>query len=248
MHVMLASMASSATSSSRVETVVAQVRQGVFEGRYPPGTALRELTLARELAVSQATVREALQRLQYTGLVTRVPNVGSTVTRLSVKEVRERVELRTILEVKAALEAAVRMRAPEFAELERRLAELDRAVESDRYFEAAQADLQFHRYIWLCSGNETVYRHLELVTVPLFAFMSIVRSQGLERLGRTVEAHRPLVEALRSGNAERIRREFEKGVTSAYGRFLEGGEEHAVLAALGLLDAAGPAPSTSSNP
>ena len=36
---------------------------------------------------------------------------------------------------------------------------------------AAQADLQFHRYIWQCSGNETICRHLELVTVPLFAFI-----------------------------------------------------------------------------
>jgi DNA-binding GntR family transcriptional regulator len=229
-------MASSETSSSRVETVVMQLRQGVFEGRYPPGIALRELTLARDLSVSQATVREALQRLQYTGLVTRTPNIGSTVTRLSVKEVRERVELRAILEVKAALESRTRMGEPEFAELERRLAALDAAVASDGYYEAAQADLQFHRYIWQCSGNETLSRHLELVTVPLFAFISIVRSQGLERLVNTVEGHRPLVDALRSGNPERIRVEFEIGATSAYGRFLEGGQGHAVLAAFGLLD------------
>ncbi|HXA52158.1 MAG TPA: GntR family transcriptional regulator [Candidatus Acidoferrum sp.] len=228
-------MASSATSSSRVETVVMQLRQGVFEGRYPPGTALRELTLARELSVSQATIREALQQLQYTGLVTRTPNVGSMVTRLSVKEVRERVELRTLLEVKAALEARTNMGQEEFAELERRLAALETAVASDSYFEAAQADLEFHRYIWQCSGNETICRHLELVTVPLFAFISILRSQGLERLVNTVEGHRPLVDALRSGSARQIRVEFEKGATSAYGRFL-GGDGHAVLAAFGLLD------------
>lgn len=229
-------MASSATSSSRVESVVNELRQGVFEGRYPPGTPLRELTLARDLSVSQATVREALQRLQYTGLVTRTPNIGSVVTRLSVKEVRERVELRAILEVKAALEACTHMAEPEFAELENRLSALERAVAEDSYFEAAQADLHFHRYIWQCSGNETICRHLELVTVPLFAFMSIIRSQGLERLVNTVEAHRPLVDTLRSGDPAQIRAEFEKGATSAYGPFLQGGQEHAVLAAFGLLD------------
>lgn len=229
-------MATSASSASRVETVVMQLRQAVFEGRYPPGTPLRELTLARDLSVSQATIREALQRLQYTGLVTRTPNVGSTVTRLSVKEVKERVELRALLEVMAALEAAPKMGDVEFTELERRLAALDSAVGSDSYYEAAQADLQFHRYIWQCSGNETLSRHLELVTVPLFAFMSIVRSQGLEKLVNTVEGHLPLIEALRSGDAGRIRVEFEKGATSAYGRFLAPGQDHAVLSALGLLE------------
>jgi DNA-binding GntR family transcriptional regulator len=194
--------------------------------------------LAHELSVSQATVREALQRLQYAGLVSRRPNLGSTVTRLSVKEVRERVELRAVLEVKAAVEAALRMRDQEFAELETRLTTLNAAVETDRYYEAAQADLQFHRYIWQCSGNDTLCRHLELLTVPLFAFMSILRSQGLERLVNTVAEHRPLIDVLRSGDEARIRAEFLQGATSAYGMFLEGGQEHAVLAAFGLLEPA----------
>src|SRR6266404_2075560 len=228
-------MASSPAPSSRVDAVVTQLRKGVFEGRYPPGTPLRELTLARELSVSQATVREALQRLQYTGLVTRKPNVGSAVTRLSVKEVRERVELRTILEVMAAVEASGRMRKEEFEELEGRLSALEAAVESDRYYEAAQADLHFHRYVWQCSGNDTLCRHLELLTVPLFAFMAILRSQGLERLVAVVEAHRPLVSALRSKDAVQIRDVFQKGATSAYGMFLGSGPAHAVLAAFGLL-------------
>jgi DNA-binding GntR family transcriptional regulator len=235
---MLPSMVSLQNSSSRVDSVVMELRQGVFEGRYPPGTALRELTLARELSVSQATIRDALQRLQHTGLVTRTPNVGSTVTRLSVKEVRERVELRAMLEVKAAMEASARMGEAEFTELESRLAQLDAAVESDRYYEAAQADLQFHRYVWFCSGNETLSRHLELVTVPLLAFVSILRSQGLERLAQSVEAHRPLVDALRSRDAGEIRAVFERGATSAYRMFLEPGQEQALLAAFGLLEPA----------
>lgn len=230
-------MASSPVSSSRVEAVVTQLRQGFFEGKYPPGTPLRELVLARELSVSQATIREALQRLQYTGLVTRIPNVGSSVTRLSVKEVRERVELRALLEVKAALDASKNMGEAEFEELERRLSALNSAVETDRYYESAQADLQFHRYIWECSGNETLCRHLELLTVPLFAFMSILRSQGLEKLVNVVEAHSPLVEALRSQDAVKIREEFQKMATSAYQMFLGNGPEHAVLAAFGFLEA-----------
>jgi len=235
---MLAWMAVSATSSSRVEAIVMQLRQGVFEGRYPPGTPLRELTLARDLSVSQATVREALARLQYTGLVTRIPNVGSAVTRLSVKDVRERVELRALLEVKAALEARLHVGEAEFAELERRLEVLETAAAANSYYETAQADLQFHRYIWQCSGNDTLCLHLELVTVPLFAFVSIVRSQGLERLISTLADHRPLIEALRSADPVQVRAEFEKSATGAYKRFLEGDPGRAELSAFGVLDPA----------
>ena len=45
--------------------------------------------------------------------------------------------------------------------------------------------------------------------------MSILRSQGLERLLNLVEAHRPLVTALRSQDPIQIRAEFQKGATPA---------------------------------
>ena len=62
-----------------------------------PGDPLRELHLARELGVSQATVREGLVQLERLGLVVRTPNIGTHVTKLSRQEIEERVELRKLL-------------------------------------------------------------------------------------------------------------------------------------------------------
>ncbi len=213
------------------------IREGIFQGRFAPGTPLRELSLARELNVSQATIRDALQRLEHAGLVTRKPNVGTTVTRLSPKDVRERVALRSMLEVMAAEAAAGRMTEADFAELERRLGVLGRAIAADSYYEAAQADLEFHRYVWHCSGNEMLCRLLELVAVPLFAFISILRSQGLQRLTAVVEAHSPLVEALRTRDSQRIQAAFRKGATSSYEAFLgDGVGERTAAQLFGFLD------------
>jgi DNA-binding GntR family transcriptional regulator len=217
-----------------VDAVTERLREDIFEGRYLPGTPLRELALAKVLEVSQATVREALQRLERAGLVTRTPNIGSAVTRLSPKDVRERVRLRAALEVMAAHAAASFMGPDQFAELEQRLAVLETAVASNRYYDAAQADLAFHRYIWQCSGNDTLCRALDLVAVPLFAFISILRSQGLQKLPAVVEAHEPLIAALRAGDAGSIREAFEKGATSSYREFLTD-PGPAVVSAFGYL-------------
>ncbi len=203
-----------------------------------PGTPLPELSLARELNVSQTTIRDALHQLEYAGLVTRRPHLGTTVTRLLPKDVRERLALRLMLEVSAAQAAAPRMGEPEFEELERRLKVLGEAIESDHYYEAAQADLDFHRYVWQCSGNETLVRVLELVTVPLFAFISIMRSHGLQRLSAVVAEHQPLIEALRSKDAARIRAAFEKGATSSYESFLGDGDKSRVAEMFGILGTA----------
>jgi DNA-binding GntR family transcriptional regulator len=58
--------------------------------------------LAADNEDSKATVREALQHLEHSGLVTRRENVGSLVTGLSPKDIRERLTLRVTLEVMAA--------------------------------------------------------------------------------------------------------------------------------------------------
>src|SRR5690349_5082833 len=107
-------------SMSRVTEVASRLREAIYEGRHSPGAPLRELTLARALHVSQATVREALRRLEHEGLVTRRENLGALVTRLTPKDIRERLTLRAMLEVVAARAAAERMSAENLEELERR--------------------------------------------------------------------------------------------------------------------------------
>lgn len=207
-------------NGSLVGHTVDQLRKSIFDGSCPPGSNLRELRIAKELGVSQSTVREALQRLESAGLVTREPNVGTTVTRLSAQEVRERVELRAMLEVAAAQEASRRMQEVQFQELERRLGELSAAISNDYYYEAVQADLEFHRYVWTCSGNETLVKVLEQITVPLMAFVSMMRASGLEHLAEVTAAHEPLIAALRSGDRLRIEQAFTQGATSFYEEFM----------------------------
>lgn len=223
---------------SRVLHIAEHLRQRVFNGEYPPGTPLRELRIANELCVSQATVREALQLLESSGLVVRQPNIGTTVTRLSPREVRERVELRALLEVRAAEEAAQRMTERDFERLERHLVALGRAIENDSYYEAATADLEFHRLIWRCSGNDTLCRVLDQITLPLLAFVSVLRASGLQHLPDVTAAHEPLVAALRSKDPRTIQEAFTRGATSSYEEFMDVTPSSRRAQAFGMLSGA----------
>jgi DNA-binding GntR family transcriptional regulator len=181
------------------------LRDAIFAGRLNAGDPLRELHIARDLNVSQATVREALVQLEQLGLVVRTPNIGTHVTRLSREEVGERLELRVILEERAMIQAAARLGPPEFTELERRIQRITDAISRNAYFEEAQADLAFHRFIWEQSGNRTLYRTLDQIAVPLFAFVSIVRGAHRQPLKEVVQSHEGIVDALRKPSVKRIR-------------------------------------------
>ena len=78
-----------------------RIFQGIMEGRLRPGDPLRELDLARDLRVSQATVCEALRQLAPTGLVVCVPNKETLVTRLTQQELRECQWIRMMVEPEA---------------------------------------------------------------------------------------------------------------------------------------------------
>lgn len=202
-------------SESLSAQVVAALRAAIFAGRLAPGQALRELHLARELGVSQATIREALAQLERFGLVVRTPNIGTQVTRLSPEEVLERVELRMLLEERALTQAAARMDGPAFDTLGSLLRTLTRATRRNEYFEQSQADLAFHRFIWEQSGNRTLCNMLDQLAVPLFAFVSIVRGTERRNLTEVVESHEGIVASLRSNNRggirKALRQHFEYG-------------------------------------
>lgn len=205
-------------SPIRSGSVRAQVREtlqaSMFSGQLRPGDALREAHLARDFGVSQATVREALIELEHQGMVVRKPNKETTVTRMSPEEIAERGQLRAALESMAGIQASRKLTENDFTLLNRRLGELETARAANDYLGFSVADLDFHRAIWGLSGNRTLYRTLEQLTVPLIAFLSILRSRRYQNI--SPRPHEPIVMALRSQDEAAIRAAFEEHIMSSY--------------------------------
>src|SRR5262245_48311324 len=207
------------------DDVFETLRDAIFSGKLKPGDPLRELRLAKDLSVSQATVRDALVKLERFGLVVRVPNKETIVTRHSSREIRERVAIRAALEEMAFVEAAGAMTEEDYATLEGKLRRVSDSFKRKEYFEAAQFDLDFHSYIWRRSGNETLAEMLDYLTMPLFAFISILRSAGAAELKDVVAPHEDLLAALRSKKASRIRQAVREHIIGSYHGFLNSGVE-----------------------
>src|SRR6185312_363261 len=96
-------------SLSKSREVFEELRQAIWSGDLAPGTPLREAHLAKQLNVSQVPVREALLQLEHLGLVLRVPDRGTTVTKLTRSEIVQMMEVRRHLEVMAFQLAAPRV-------------------------------------------------------------------------------------------------------------------------------------------
>ena len=100
-----------------VDRLAATIRSRVLAGEIPTGSWLRQESLAAQFGVSRTPVREALRKLQATGLVQLEPNRGAVVRGLTEREIREAYEVRAELEGLAAELACERIREPELERL-----------------------------------------------------------------------------------------------------------------------------------
>lgn len=194
----------------------ALLRDAILAGRFQPGDPLREIPLAQELGVSQNTIREALIELQQAGLVTRTPNKNTTVTRLSPADIADRVTTRMMLEPLVCAAAASRMTESQFAGLRACLDRIAEAFRAGEPFETAQADLAFHRRIWELSQSSFLYQVLDQATLPLFAFVSLLRNRRRQTLEEILRPHKDIFRAMRARDGAELTRVIRANLRKSY--------------------------------
>lgn len=77
-----------------VEGIYLELRERICLLRYPPGEMLSENALAEEFGVSRTPIRQALQRLEYEGLVVSRHGVGTMVTTVDLRYLKQVYALR----------------------------------------------------------------------------------------------------------------------------------------------------------
>jgi DNA-binding GntR family transcriptional regulator len=91
--------------SSTADEVASLLRGRIVSGDLPPGTQLREVSLAGAIGVSRPTLREAMQALKGEGLVRHEPHRGMFVAALGPEEIEDIYQVRRVLEGSAAAAA-----------------------------------------------------------------------------------------------------------------------------------------------
>ena len=138
--------------------VYEELLASLMDGRLEPGAAVSIDGTARELDVSPTPVREALARLEHTGMVRRVALKGYRVFPVFTREnFAELMEARLAIEPVYARLACGRLTPERLAELRRAVADLKTAPRGPsfaEYRDYLEADERFHRLIAEFTGNQ----------------------------------------------------------------------------------------------
>jgi DNA-binding GntR family transcriptional regulator len=195
------------------DVVYRSLEEAIVQGVYSPGQILRQEHLARSFGASRTPVRDALRRLEATGLVSLVANRGACVRLVSSEELREAFVVRAELEGRAAALAAGRATGRQLARMDDAQARmislgqrLMEETEGDDRRELvigwAQADDRFHDAVLEACGVALLVDSARycrrIVTGRLFASS---RADLVALFSHTTAQHRTIRGLLQLGSA-----------------------------------------------
>jgi DNA-binding GntR family transcriptional regulator len=222
-----------------------EVLLGQFtDGRWSAGEPVNIGALSRELDVSQTPLREALARLEHTGLVRREALKGYRVAPLlSERELVQLMDARLVLEPAQAFEAA-RRTTPEFLrEVLDSVDDLARAATSSdsKVFSGYwKLDERFHLLIARQADNpflEKAYRSLGGQVQRFRFFAKLGSARGAP--GLAAEEHRAVYDALAAGDPDQAAARMRTHIENAKQRVLNDRKS---------VEAAGPQPAATLMP
>lgn len=185
----------------RAETLRETLEGEIATGRYPAGTRLDEVTLAKRFNVSRTPIREALIKLSVAGLVEIRPRRGAFVREIGIPRLIEMFEVMAELEGMCGRLAARRISAGELAELQAAHEACDRASKAgdpDAYFHANRA---FHEAIYRASHNEFLAEQAKNLQNQLKAYRRL-QLRVRNRVAGSLAEHQKIVDAIVQGDSE----------------------------------------------
>jgi len=169
-------MPEKSTRRTTKKQIHAALRSEIILGHHKPGDRLAVDDLKARFGTSVTPVRDALQMLGQEGLITIKPRSGYFVTRITLKEWRDMLELREILEVAAVERAAETITDKQLAAL--RNVHAGYTGDDDRaYTRYTDENRQFHYLLAQASGNQELALALRRLHDRLARFM-VIRQAG----------------------------------------------------------------------
>lgn len=195
------------------DVVFNTLRQAILRGDLEPGERLMEIKLANQLGVSRTPIREAIRKLELEGLVVMIPRRGAEVARITEKDLKDVLEVRTSLEALACELACERITSEEIRDLSVALEDFNKAVVGKDLVEIAACDVRFHDVIFLATKNIRLTQILNNLREQMYRYrFEYLKDYTAHH--RLCEEHKAIYDALCEKNVEKVREMIEAHITN----------------------------------
>lgn len=197
------------------EKIADVLRKNIISGNIKAGEKLNESRLSNALNISRPPIREAFRILATEGLITLVPRKGAFISELSIREVKEIYEMKSMMESFANRLAIPNLDEKEISELDSILNLMEEKIKENNFKEVLSLNIEFHRKMIEVSKNKKLIYFYESIVLPIRKYQRLGLSAP-SSWKTSFEEHRSIVEAIKSRDielAERLTREHTMTAT-----------------------------------
>lgn len=138
------------------EQIYETLRKEIFTNQIESGSLLVNKDLQERFEVSSSPIRDAINRLEQDGLISKITRAGARVIQLNYEKTREINELMSIISTGAITLA---IESPKKDKLDKELKDLLKIQEENLYTdEYFYFDYQFHKLFFDYSNNSLLYK------------------------------------------------------------------------------------------
>tara|TARA_R110002049_G_scaffold204853_2_gene375329 strand:- start:2951 stop:3661 length:711 start_codon:yes stop_codon:yes gene_type:complete len=192
--------------------IISNLRELIRRKNLEPGDKLpSERMLSEKFGVSRNYLREALQKLEFYGILKSKPQSGTFIAdigqvamdgmlqdilRLQEPNFKSLVETRILLELKTCRLAAQRRSKEHLCQIKEALEAYKEKVINGK--DAVQEDLLFHLAISRASGNSTMNRFMLIITPEIITNFEKYHVCDKDRAFRGIQEHMDIYEAIKA--------------------------------------------------
>jgi GntR family transcriptional repressor for pyruvate dehydrogenase complex len=199
-----------------VDLIIKQIRELISSGAIKPGEKLPpERKLAQHLGVSRGQVREAINKLQFYGVLKVQPQSGTTVTgtgivalerlisdmlKMENVDLNSLIETRILLEKEAARLAALNRTKDDLVQLSNALNLYENKLQDSST--AVEEDLLFHVKIAEASKNSVLKSLMIIITPDIVKNFVQLKVCSESNNRKTIAEHRKILQMISGKNPE----------------------------------------------
>ncbi|MCM4172001.1 FadR family transcriptional regulator [Arenibacter sp. TNZ] len=192
--------------------IISKLRELISYKNLEPGDKLpSERMLSEKFGVSRSNLREAIQKLEFYGILKSKPQSGTFIAdigqvamdgmlqdilRLQEPNFKSLVETRILLELKTCRLAAQRRSKVHLCQIKETLEAYKEKVINGK--DAVQEDLLFHLAISRASGNSTMNRFMLIITPEIITNFEKYHVCDKDRAFRGIQEHMDIYEAIKA--------------------------------------------------
>jgi DNA-binding GntR family transcriptional regulator len=181
------------------EEVYDSLRRSILHGKLKAGQRLIEEQLAHQIGISRTPVREAFHKLEKDDLVIRLPKGGFAVREFTKADVEEIFGIRCALESYAAYLATLHITPDKISALEKKMEELQKALEGGDTNKVVQLNTEFHNLLYKACKSKKLADMINNYSDYFYRYRAAFPINE-DNFKYTVDDHRSMLEAMKKKN------------------------------------------------